>query len=121
MGGVVAFTSFAAGGLAAQIVNGTGLSMEWVERFGGWAVVIWIVFWLTRRWERQMERQHDTLGELLKALDRNNHMHTETRDTIRDALRTSIDANATAHNHLAQAIQSVADRLQVAPPKGKAR
>lgn len=30
-------------------------ALEWVERLGGWAVVCFIVYWLTMRWEKRME------------------------------------------------------------------
>jgi hypothetical protein len=31
--------------------------LEWVERLGGWAVVVFIVWWLTTRWETVMNAQ----------------------------------------------------------------
>lgn len=33
--------------------------IEAIERLGGWAVVVWIVMWLTRRWEAKMTEMLD--------------------------------------------------------------
>lgn len=47
--------------------------IEAIERLGGWAVVVWIVVWLTKRWEHKMNEildvardQHDSALEILR-------------------------------------------------------
>ena len=47
--------------------------MEAVERLGGWAVVVWIVWWLTRRWEARM-------GDIVSALDKHEERETKLFD-----------------------------------------
>jgi len=57
-----------------------------VERFGGWAVVIWIVWWLTKRWETQMGALISTMQKLIEALNKHetsaHERHTSLRDHI---------------------------------------
>lgn len=47
--------------------------IEAIERLGGWAVVVWIVVWLTKRWEHKMNEildvgraQHDSALDILR-------------------------------------------------------
>lgn len=40
--------------------------MQWVERIGGWAVVVWLVVWLTRRWEDRMTEHSKALQALFR-------------------------------------------------------
>ncbi len=45
--------------------------MNWVEateRLGGWAVVVWIVWWLTKRWEHQMTEMCNSIKELASTM-----------------------------------------------------
>lgn len=42
--------------------------LDWVERMGGWAVVCFIVWWLTGRWERRMEVQANRIRGLADAM-----------------------------------------------------
>ena len=42
--------------------------VESVERLGGWAVVVWIVWWLTSRLEKKMERVCDAITDMTKAI-----------------------------------------------------
>ena len=64
-----------AGLAAAGLVNllpiaaqDAATAVDAVERLGGWAVVVWIVWWLTRRWEKVMSRHDDKLTELIDTL-----------------------------------------------------
>lgn len=59
----LALLSLGAGvlGMGAPLLLGQGGGAEVpvsivtaVERLGGWAVVVWIVWWLTKRWEAKM-------------------------------------------------------------------
>lgn len=39
-----------------------------VERLGGWGVVVWIVWWLTKRWEVRMGEQCSAIKALAESL-----------------------------------------------------
>lgn len=51
-----------------------------IERLGGWAVVVWIVWWLTRRWEIHM-------GEMVKSLNK----HREENKSEHMEIKAMID------------------------------
>lgn len=50
-----------------QAVTTTGI-LDWVERMGGWAVVCFIVYWLTGRWEKRMTNQSEHIRSLTEAV-----------------------------------------------------
>lgn len=54
-------------GEMAQTVTTTGI-LDWVERMGGWGVVVLVVYWLTTRWEKRMDAQAEKLTSLAEAI-----------------------------------------------------
>lgn len=63
--------------------EGADSVLEWVERLGGWAVVVWIVWWLTKRWETQMGDMIKAVGALVVSLDKHSDERSETLTTVR--------------------------------------
>lgn len=59
--------------------------LQAVERLGGWAVVVWLVVWLTKRWEVRMHEIVNKLdvGQLatMRVLERQN-MVLETQNNV---------------------------------------
>jgi len=51
-----------------------------VERLGGWGVVVWIVVWLTKRWEAKMDAISATIATQAVAITR---LLEESRDQRR--------------------------------------
>ena len=41
-----------------------------IERLGGWAVVVWIVVWLTKRWEVRMDTISSSIAAQTAAITR---------------------------------------------------
>ena len=89
--------------------------LEWVERLGGWAVVVFMVWWLTTRWENVMSQQ---IVEL--------KMLTSSIQNSQNAILVSLDnAAQKAALERARILEEITkarmEQLQsmVKPPEGK--
>ncbi len=58
--------------------------LEAVERLGGWAVVVWIVWWLTKRWEAKMT-------DIVQATDRGFHELGEEQRKTREVMERMLE------------------------------
>ena len=78
--------------------------MSWVsavERLGGWAVVVFIVWWILKRWERIM---NDHTRAIIKLGEENvDHHNTETKCLekilVQNASQTKLLEKIVANGH----------------------
>ena len=86
-----------------------------IERLGGWAVVVWIVVWLTRRWENRMDAITKDLLEQAKAITAQTSVIGQLAAAIESHRAFSQDAVTRMTHRLGEVgtvLKSVADRLK---------
>ena len=55
--------------------------LDALEQFGGWAVVVWIVVWLTKKWEQRMG---DMVDAFIDHEAKGERRHAEVLSEIRN-------------------------------------
>lgn len=58
-----------------------------IKDLGGWAVVVFIVWWLTQRWEVVMDRQLDELSNLTKIITSSQVSILSSIDATTDSIK----------------------------------
>ena len=56
--------------------------LNWIERLGGWAVVVFIVYWLTTKWENVMTEQIAELKHLTITISDSNRLMITNQEAI---------------------------------------
>lgn len=99
--------------LAEDVANNLW-SVDTIKDLGGWGVVVWIVWWLTSRWEKRM----DLISQAISAQTATLGAHTQALNTLAASLenhrmfsQNSVAGIASRLEKVGDALEHVCDRI----------